>query len=250
MGETEYSSIVGKVSYAAVGTRPDLSWAHSWLSSGVRMRSLHYVQEAGKTLHYMRVTASQGLLCSRGEDGLHIVMYVDASYKRGEHCHTGWVAVIRGAAVLWHCHCQTLRSDSSCTAEFGAAKEAAKEVIWLRYLLKVLLCPQSAIPLGCDNRIAMHFMRGMAVRSNSRDLCRVLPIVHDWVAAGEIKPVFVAGENQPADFLTKQLAGPAFNRCKKAVGMNSVVTIFSAEINAVNSDRSTRRGECGGFSSR
>ena len=54
-------------------------------------------------------------------------------------------------------------------------------------------------------------MRGMAVRSNSRDLCWDLPIVRDWVAAGEIKPVFVVVENQPADFLTKQLAGPAFN---------------------------------------
>ena len=244
MGETEYLSVVGKVSYAAVSTRPDLSWAHSWLSSGVRKRSLQYVQEAGKTLHYMRATASQGLLYSGGEDNLHLVMYVDASYKRGEHCHTGWVAVLGGAAVSWRCHRQTIRSDSSCTAEFRAAKEATKEVIWLRYLLEFLLCPQSAVPLGCDNRSAVHLMRGMAVRSNSRDLCRDLPLVRDWVAAGEIRPVFVAGENQPADFLTKQLAGPAFNRCKVAVGMDSVTTIFGVTVNAVNSDSSTRRGEC------
>ena len=75
-------------------------------------------------------------------------------------------------------------------------------------------------------------------------MCRDLPLVRDWVAAGEIRPVFVAGENQPADFLTKQLAGPAFNRCKVAVGMDSVTTIFGVTVNAVNSDSSTRRGEC------
>ena len=66
----------------------------------------------------------------------------------------------------------------------------------------------------------MHLMRGMAVRRNSLDLCRDLLVVRDWVAAGEIKPMFVARENQPSDFLTKQVAGPAFSTCKMAVGMN------------------------------
>ena len=49
----------------------------------------------------------------------------------------------------------------------------------------------------------MHLMRGMAVRRNRLDLCRDLLVVRDWVAAGERKPMFVAGENQPADSLTK-----------------------------------------------
>ena len=89
MGETENLSVLGKVAYAAVSTRPDVSWAHYWLSSGVRKRPLQYVQEAGKTLLYMRATASQGLLHSGGEDNLHLVMYIDATYKQGEHCHTG-----------------------------------------------------------------------------------------------------------------------------------------------------------------
>ena len=59
-------------------------------------------------------------------------------------------------------------------------------------------------------------MTGVAVRINSRDLCRDLP------TAGEIHLRFVVGTEKSVDFPTNQLNGPAFKRCSAAVGLTSV----------------------------
>ena len=93
MDEREYLSILGKVSFEASSTRPDLSWAHSWLSSGSKTRTFQMKQEAEHTLRYMRSTTGWGLLYHSGEDALKLTMYVDASYSQGEHYCSGWVAV-------------------------------------------------------------------------------------------------------------------------------------------------------------
>ena len=186
-----------------------------------------------------------------------LTMYVDASYTKDTHCITGWVALLGGAAVSWRCHKQTVRSDSSCAPEFRAAKEATKEVVWLRYLLEFLQAPQPAVPLCCDNKSAIHLMTGVAVRTNSRDLCRDLPMLRDWVTSGEILPRFVAGTAQSADFLTKQLNRPAFTRCCAAVGLTSVTATPLLHETAPSTQHttsvhptcstclvSTERGEC------
>ena len=44
------------------------------------------------------------------------------------------------------------------------------------------------------------------------------------VKAGELQPRFIPGKEQPADFLTKPLLGPAFVRCREAVGMVRLAT--------------------------
>ena len=61
----------------------------------------------------------------------------------------------------------------------------------------------------------MHLMKGVVVRTNSKDLCRDLPVLRDWVVSGEIDPKHIA------DFLTKALATPSFACCKERMGMRS-----------------------------
>ena len=219
MDETSYLSLAGKISYAACSTRPDLSWPYSWISSGNKQRTFQMVQEAERCLRYMKSTPSLGLLYQGGETNLKLTMYVDASYRQGEHCNTGYVAVLGGAAVSWRCRRQKQKSDSSCAAEFRAAKSAAKEVVWLRYLLEFLECKQDAVTLACDSKSAVHLMKGVAVHGKSKDLCRDLPLLRDWTTDGEISPLHISGEKQPADFLTKSLSIEAFNRCRAAVGL-------------------------------
>ena len=53
---TTYLSKVGRVSYASAGAHPDLTFPHSWLSSGNQQRTLQFDQEAERMLRYMRET--------------------------------------------------------------------------------------------------------------------------------------------------------------------------------------------------
>ena len=80
------------------------------------------------------------------------------------YCTTGFVLTFGGAAVAWKCERLARTSGSSGSAEYRAAVAAAKEVIWLRYLLEFLDCPQGDVPLYCDNKTAIQAMTGDSVR--------------------------------------------------------------------------------------
>ena len=216
--QTTYLSKVGKLSYAATCTRPDLSFAHSWLAGGNDLRTLQYSQELERTLRYMKDTSQFGLLFEGGETGLQLQAYCDAGVQLHNYCTTGFVITFGGAAVAWKCERQERTSGSSASAEYRAAVAAAKEVIWLRFLLEFLECPQGAVPLHCDNKTAIQAMTGDSVR-DMKEISRVLPFIRDCVKAGEVAPQFIPGKEQPADFLTKPLLGPAFVKCRDSVGM-------------------------------
>ena len=62
LSSADYLGMVGKVAYAGLCTRPDLSFPHSWLAGGGQKRTLQYTQEAERTLRYMRETKYFGLL--------------------------------------------------------------------------------------------------------------------------------------------------------------------------------------------
>ena len=87
---------------------------------------------------YMKGTSRLGLLYHGWEKGLKLEVFGDASYQAREQGQTGWVANLGGAAVAWKRGRQYVRSDSSCAAEFRAAKAACREIIWLRFLLEFL----------------------------------------------------------------------------------------------------------------
>ena len=167
----------------------------------------------------MRSTATYGLLYQGGEAALKLTMYVDASYRSEEYCPCGYVAVLGGAAVSCWARRQKQPSDSSCAAEFRKVQLAAKETVWLRFLLEFLHCKQDAVTLACDSKSAIQLMTSVAVHRKSEDLCRDLPLLRDLVTCGEISPQHIAGEDQPACFLTKSPSIPAFNRCRAKVGL-------------------------------
>ena len=230
MAEKAYKSLLGTLSYVSSCTRPDLAFAYSKLAQGTPVRGATLVQQLNRTIAYYLQTASYGLHFHGGE--LNLKVYSDANYiskadKEGlppgdptTCCSTtGWVAIFGGAAVSWKTSKQSSPSDSSCEAEFRAALDAAKEIVWLRLLLEELLTPQPAVPLLMDNESAVKLIHGETVRGDTRQLCRQLYYMRALVAAGEIQPMHVAGKEQVADYLTKPVPAPIFLRCRKDSGL-------------------------------
>ena len=76
-----------------MGTRPDLTFTHSWLSSGNQQRTLQFDQEAERTLRYMRDTQYIGLMYHGGEEALVLRGYCDAGVTLYEQCTTGCVTL-------------------------------------------------------------------------------------------------------------------------------------------------------------
>ena len=134
---TEYKSLVMKLMYLAVRTRPDILYTVVALA----MRSVSPTQYDMDCLvvilEYLNGTQQQGLMFRNG-GAMNVNCYVDASFN----CHddgrgrTGYVVfpdngVCRSAGVLFRSVKHKSVADSSTEAELMAVHEAVIHMVWI-----------------------------------------------------------------------------------------------------------------------
>ncbi|CAI7891436.1 unnamed protein product [Closterium sp. NIES-54] len=113
--------------------------------------------------------------------------------------------------------CATLSSTES---EYAAATESGKEGRRLRFLLADFWQLDAGTPtvLRVDNKSAITFAEGMGLTGNLKHMERRQAWLQHMVMRGKFSLRYIPTAEQPADFLTKALHYPAFNRCSVAVG--------------------------------
>ena len=102
---------------------------------------------------------------------------------------------------------------SSSEAEFVAASQAGKEVLYLRALLKGFACPQTRpTELWEDNASCILISENPTNRERSRHVNVRVHFLRDMVRNGDVKLIKCAGTQNVADALTKSLPKPAFHK--------------------------------------
>ncbi|CAI7874030.1 unnamed protein product [Closterium sp. NIES-54] len=158
-----------------------------------------------------------------GEESLKLVSYVDADDADDKQNWTstdGYVFVFGGAAVSWSSQrikCATLSSTES---EYVAATEAGKEGRRIHFLLAEFRQLDAGTPavLRVDNKSAITVAEGMGLTGNLKHMERRQSWLQHMVKRGKFSLRYIQSVEQPADFLTKALHYPAFNRCSIAIG--------------------------------
>ena len=143
---------------------------------------------------------------------------------RGVHSNTR-VVELCGAAVSWASKKQTVVATSTCESEYIAACYDAKEGTWLRQMLRELGCGDllgGATPVGIDNNGALCLIVNGATNARTRHTRVSFHFVRACHASGELEYCSVSTEAQHADFLTKALAVPTFERNVAFVGLTRV----------------------------
>ena len=90
-------------------------------------------------LRYLRGTTSHALCFGGSDTVLH--GYVDADVagdKYSRRSTTGYVLAVGGTSVSWISKLQQVVALSTTEAEYVAATEASKEMIWLQRLMEEL----------------------------------------------------------------------------------------------------------------
>ncbi|KAK9037093.1 hypothetical protein V6N11_022015 [Hibiscus sabdariffa] len=134
MSQIPYASAIGSIMYAMICTRPDLSYALSMTSLYQANPGEGHWTAVKNILKYLRRTKDVFLVYG-GEEELRIKGYTDASFQTDKD-----------------------DSRSQSEAEYIAASEAAKEVVWIKKFiteLGVIPSISDAVDLYCDNNGAI-----------------------------------------------------------------------------------------------
>ena len=171
---TTYRSLIGTLSYLSGGSRPDITYAVSALSSYATKPTNIHMEEALRLIRYVVNTKETMIKFSRYAPLL--TGYADASYNSDPNTSrsvTGYVAFMAGAPVAWFSKKQRVTATSTCEAEYIALSALSKEIVHLTNILKEMKMKHEAIPVYSDSQSALSvaLKHGTSQRSKSIRLC-------------------------------------------------------------------------------
>ena len=227
MAGVPYRSLVGSLMYLMVSTRPDLAYPVGVLSRFLENPGRQHWEAGKRLLRYVLKTKSLGLAYRRvGSgtlEGVVVSGFVDASHGGcldTTRSTTGWVMMMGGAAVSWCSQRQSTTSLSTCESEFKAATEAVKEVEWQRNFLKEVGMEQEGpTVVYSDSRSALDLMAKEGFTSRTKHLDHKLHFIREHIQEGKVQFVHLAGEEMPADSLTKALPKDKLEAHMRSMGL-------------------------------
>ena len=122
--QAEYLAIVGSLMYAALGTRPDISFAVTLLSSFNAQPRTRHLTAAKRVLRYLKKTKELRLVYTKTSGNLHGFVDSDWAKSKDRKSIGGYVFMLGNAAISWSSKKQTLVALSTKEAEYTAFTEA------------------------------------------------------------------------------------------------------------------------------
>ncbi|GJP40682.1 hypothetical protein CLOM_g333 [Closterium sp. NIES-68] len=241
--QRQFQSMVGSLLYAAVHTRPDISFAVEQLARVVQNPTEEQCGAAERVVRYLKSYPTVGVQYSAsaqlrqkgvevlqekgeqlGEEKVFLSCFADATWA-SEHEDSssvgGYICMVGGGPVSWRSKKQSETALSSVESESMAIFHAAKEIIWLRRLLKEIGHEQTcATPLFSDSKGAIAMARNAVLHGLNKHMKIKWHWLRKEVKLGTLDPIYVKTQQQPADFLTKRLAEEPHWRCARMAGMS------------------------------
>jgi transposase InsO family protein len=214
--------LVGILNYVANATRLDVAYATNQLSRCQQHPRQRHLKAAYQVVAYLRDTANLGLRYQKGPS-LMLEAFSDASLTSSDptlKSMTGAVLLVGGAAIGWISRRQDRVTTSTCDSEALAVMTTVQHVEHARDLLEALDQRQKwSTNLYCDNTATVALCHDPVAHKKSVQLTRPMAYVREKTRFGVIHPLHVRTADQAADFLTKTLPTPSFQRCRERVGL-------------------------------
>ncbi|KAH9318746.1 hypothetical protein KI387_020515, partial [Taxus chinensis] len=147
MSMVPYQNVVGSLMYAMVSSRPDIAHAVSIVSQYSSNPGPQHWVAVKRIFRYLQGTAKHGIRFNgSSKKSLQLTGYCDADWAGdvdSKRSTSGFYFILGGGAVSWASKKQRSVSLSSAEAEYIAACQVAKKLIWLRRLLQDIEVTQS-----------------------------------------------------------------------------------------------------------
>ena len=224
MSNVPYREAIGSLMYAAIGTRPDITFAVTALSQYLQNPGRSHWEQAKRTIHYLKGTREWKLVfgATGGVEG-----FSDANWGNDvddRHSICGYVFTINGGAISWSSKKQSVVALSSTEAEYIGITHSAKEAIWVRHLLSELYTSRVLdypITVHCDNRSAIELVKNATFHSRTKHIAIRYHYIREAFNDGLILLTHRGTDDMPADMFTKALARIKLSKFSKSVGVSS-----------------------------
>jgi hypothetical protein len=156
MCKVPYCKAIGSLMYASVATHPDITFAVVTLSQFLDNLGEAHWEAMKHIFQYLSRTWDYAL--TYGGEKHDLVGYMNADGASQNHHQTisGYVFLIDSGAISWSSWKQELITLSTAEAEYVAATHAAKECIWLCWLIGELFPTLLSITaLYCNNQATL-----------------------------------------------------------------------------------------------
>jgi hypothetical protein len=223
MKNVPYREIIGSLMYAALATRPDISFVTSTLGQFMHNPGKTHWEAAKRVLRYLKGTRELELVLGSTKNGL--TPYTDADHASQEHRHSimGYAVLIDGGAISWSSKKQPIVALSTTEAEYIAAAHATKEVIWIRTFLAEITRPLTEpTMLLCDNQSAIALTQSTQFHARTKHIDIRYHFIREAVSGGVIELEYCPTNDMVADALTKPLARAKLGRFTEMLGLRSV----------------------------
>ena len=130
-----------------------------------------------------------------------------------------------GGAISWLSVKQSSIASSTMEAEYIAASEAAKEVVWLKnFLMDLEVVPfeRSTITLYYDNSGAVANSKELKSHKRGKHIERKYHLIREIVNRGDVAVSQIASEDNLADPFTKALSQKVFDQHVEGIGVRCI----------------------------
>jgi hypothetical protein len=214
--------------YAAMATRPDISFAVAALSRYNSAPSSVHLTAAKRVLRYLKQTAHLRLVYSGSANDLEGVTDSDFADDTTDRKSQGaYVFRVLGTAISWQSRKQNMVALSTTEAEYMAFTEAAREALWLRQLHRDLSLPAGelsalsalsadsadsadssstyTVPIASDNQGALKTVNSEGQKARTKHIDIRYHAVRDLQRKRRVVFGYVPSAENAADVGTKAL---------------------------------------------
>ncbi len=210
----DYQTILGRIMYATVATRPDLAFATGYLGRYSAASTQENWMMIKRLLRYINGRKENGITYHQGKGTLLLEEHVDADWGGSEDrkSTTGYLFTLNGAPISWMSKKQQTVALSSTEAEYIALTQATKEAIWFRAFLKDLGQEQKGPTIIYeDNKSAIALATNPINHQRTKHIDVQHHFVREKIKSREIEVKHTSTGEQLADAMTKGLGRNLFS---------------------------------------
>ena len=226
MKKVPYISAVGSLLFLALATRPDIAHTVSVLCRFNSNPGIAHWKSVKHLFRYLRGTLDYRLVYGPTDSKELFTSFCDADHAGNPdngRSTSGYVLRIGSGAISWSSRLQGLVAQSTTEAEFIAAVDAGREIVWMRNLLTELGYSLSEPSiLRIDNQSAVTVSKNPEHHGRMKHLDLRFFWLRDQVEAGVIAPAYVPTAENAADILTKAVPPEKVKICCRLIGLEDM----------------------------